>query len=66
MVGEKLGFDTLSNRNWVFGPGLEIHPNDRGKIVCLIVLFSSICIILIIVCFLFFFSFSSMEFTWFF
>jgi hypothetical protein len=31
-VGEKLGFDTLSNRNWVFRPGLEIHPNGRGKI----------------------------------
>ena len=32
-VGEKLWFDTLSNRNWVFRLGLEIHPNSREKIV---------------------------------
>ena len=39
MVGEKLGFDTLSNRNWVIRLGLEIHPNSWGKIGYLTVLF---------------------------
>ena len=36
-VGEKLGFGTCPNLNWVIEPGLEIHLNGRGKIGCLIV-----------------------------
>jgi hypothetical protein len=32
MVGEKLGFDTLSNHNWVFRLELKINSNGRGKL----------------------------------
>jgi hypothetical protein len=38
----------------VVRPNLKIYPNGQGKIVCLIVLFSSICIISITVYFLYF------------